>query len=166
MEAGEISKTESALAWDQEHDYAIDDTCDSQDLPADSGKLFFEKQSIARVKCSDAPVLTTITLITKGIKHCRRTHRYGARWIRSHAQRRQARMVLSPKTTRRNMLDSELPESLRRHLVRERQENSLTTDRQLDHTQFPDRPYYSKVAGEADICWFNWDFESFQERIW
>lgn len=76
--------------------------------------------------------------------------------------------ALSPRTTRRNMLATELTESLRRNLLRERQQKSSTANAVLKrrHTstdvanlkQYPDKPYMKKDnEKEIDYNPANWD---------
>lgn len=67
--------------------------------------------------------------------------------------------ALSPRTTRRNMLATELTESLRRHLLWERQHKSSTANAVLKrrHTshdvanlkQYPEKSYMGKAQGQA-----------------
>jgi hypothetical protein len=76
--------------------------------------------------------------------------------------------ALSPRTTRRNMLATELTESLRRNLLRERQQKSSTANAVLKrrHTstdvanlkQYPEKPYMKKDnEKEIDYNPANWD---------
>lgn len=79
-----------------------------------------------------------------------------------YGQQHQA--ALSPRTTRRNMLHTELTESLRRHLLWERQQKSSTANAVLKrrHTshdvanlkQYPEKPYMKKAE---DVNASSWD---------
>lgn len=71
--------------------------------------------------------------------------------------------ALSPRTTRRHMLATELTESLRRHLLWERQQKSSTANAVLKrrHTshdvanlkQYPERPYMNKADDANASSW-------------
>jgi len=71
--------------------------------------------------------------------------------------------ALSPRTTRRNMLATELTESLRRHLLWERQQKSSTANAVLKrrHTshdvanlrQYPEKPYLNKAEDANASSW-------------
>ena len=73
--------------------------------------------------------------------------------------------ALSPRTTRRNMLATELTESLRRHLLWERSQKTSTANAVLKrrHTshdvanlkQYPERPYMKKEDDEVNAS--SWD---------
>ncbi|KAJ9151317.1 hypothetical protein NKR23_g3181 [Pleurostoma richardsiae] len=73
--------------------------------------------------------------------------------------------ALSPRTTRRNMLSTELTESLRRHLLWERSQKSSTANAVLKrrHTahdvanlkQYPEKAYMNK--GDNDVNAGSWD---------
>lgn len=73
--------------------------------------------------------------------------------------------ALSPRTTRRNMLATELTESLRRHLLWERSQKTSTVNAVLKrrHTsqdvanlkQYPDKPYMKK--DDDDVNASSWD---------
>lgn len=73
--------------------------------------------------------------------------------------------ALSPRTTRRNMLATELTESLRRHLLWERSQKTSTVNAVLKrrHTsqdvanlkQYPERPYMKKE--DDDVNASSWD---------
>ncbi|EQL04039.1 hypothetical protein OCS_00238 [Ophiocordyceps sinensis CO18] len=77
--------------------------------------------------------------------------------------RASAQAALSPRTTRRNMLATELTESLRRHLLWERQQKSSTANAVLKrrHTshdvpnlkQFPEKPCLKKGEEDDAACW-------------
>ena len=88
--------------------------------------------------------------------------------------------ALSPKTTRRNMLGTELTESLRKHLLWERQQKSSTANAVLKrrHTahdvthlqQFPD-PELSLGSGEASKTnswnhYFDYGLGEYHQRGW
>ncbi|KKA26271.1 hypothetical protein TD95_000023 [Thielaviopsis punctulata] len=80
----------------------------------------------------------------------------------SHA-RAQAQPILSPRTTRRNMLSTELTESLRRHMLWERKQKSKTANAVLErrHTsqdvanlrQYPTAPYMDKKLDDDKANW-------------
>ncbi|XP_044716254.1 uncharacterized protein HRG_10428 [Hirsutella rhossiliensis] len=77
--------------------------------------------------------------------------------------RASAQAALSPRTTRRNMLATELTESLRRHLLWERQQKSSTANAVLKrrHTshdvanlkQFPEKPCLKKAEDDDATSW-------------
>lgn len=72
-------------------------------------------------------------LMMKGMRHptlkpIHEIPRSTAQPIVSHASHVQGQAALSPRTTRRNMLATELTESLRRHLLWERQQKSSTAN--------------------------------------
>lgn len=72
-------------------------------------------------------------LMMKGMRHptlkpIREIPRSSAQPIVGHASHIQGQAALSPRTTRRNMLATELTESLRRHLLWERQQKSSTAN--------------------------------------
>jgi hypothetical protein len=72
-------------------------------------------------------------LMMKGMRHptlkpIHEIPRSNAQPIVGHAQHIQGQAALSPRTTRRNMLATELTESLRRHLLWERQQKSSTAN--------------------------------------
>ncbi|KAI0022868.1 hypothetical protein F4780DRAFT_141298 [Xylariomycetidae sp. FL0641] len=80
-----------------------------------------------------------------------------------HQYRPQHQAALSPRTTRRNMLATELTESLRRQLLWERQQKSSTANAVLKrrHTshdvanlkQYPEKPYMNKNKDEVASSW-------------
>ncbi|KAJ4161670.1 uncharacterized protein LMH87_007696 [Akanthomyces muscarius] len=86
----------------------------------------------------------------------------------------------SPRTNRRNMLATELTESLRRHLLWERQQKTSTANAVLKrrHTshdvanlkQFPEKPCLKKSEDANAISWnqyFNKDaFDGYHSRGW
>ncbi|KAH6959710.1 hypothetical protein BKA56DRAFT_500961 [Ilyonectria sp. MPI-CAGE-AT-0026] len=88
----------------------------------------------------------------KGMRHptLKPIHKIPSQPIVSHAGHVHGQAALSPRTTRRNMLATELTESLRRHLLWERQQKSLTANAILKrrHTshdvtnlrQYPEKP--------------------------
>jgi hypothetical protein len=73
--------------------------------------------------------------------------------------------ALSPKTTRRNMLATEMTESLRRHLLWERQQKTQTANAVLKrrHTsqdvanlkQYPEKPFINRKADDINAS--SWD---------
>ena len=73
--------------------------------------------------------------------------------------------ALSPKTTRRNMLATEMTESLRRHLLWERQQKTQTANAVLKrrHTsqdvanlkQFPEKPFINRKADNVNASSWN-----------
>ncbi|KAF4334156.1 hypothetical protein FBEOM_12015 [Fusarium beomiforme] len=75
----------------------------------------------------------------------------------------QPQAALSPRTTRRNMVSTELTESLRRHLLWERQQKSSTANAVLKrrHTsqdvanlkQYPEKPYMKKSEDVNASSW-------------
>ncbi|KAK7413353.1 hypothetical protein QQX98_007797 [Neonectria punicea] len=72
-------------------------------------------------------------LMMKGMRHptlkpIHEIPRSSAQPIMGHAGHGQGQAALSPRTTRRNMLATELTESLRRHLLWERQQKSSTAN--------------------------------------
>ncbi|KAH7021635.1 uncharacterized protein B0I36DRAFT_34200 [Microdochium trichocladiopsis] len=81
---------------------------------------------------------------------------------RSKPQRTEA-IVLSPRTTRRNMLANELTESVRRQLLWERQQKTSTANAVLKrrHTshdvanlkQYPEKVHMNKEAAEPSMDW-------------
>ena len=89
--------------------------------------------------------------------------------------------ALSPRTTRRNMLATELTESLRRNLLRERSQKTQTANAVLKrrHTshdvanlkQYPERPFMKKEK-EVDTNPSSWDqyfqnpFAAHQAQAW
>jgi hypothetical protein len=91
--------------------------------------------------------------------------RSGAQPIMSNAQPIRHQAALSPRTTRRNMLATELTESLRRHLLWERQQKTSTANAVLKrrHTshdvanlkQYPEKPYMVKGKDEANSSSWN-----------
>uniref|UniRef100_A0A0D2YCE9 DUF3295 domain-containing protein n=1 Tax=Fusarium oxysporum (strain Fo5176) TaxID=660025 RepID=A0A0D2YCE9_FUSOF len=85
-----------------------------------------------------------------GLKPIHQVPRSSAQPIMTGPNQIQSQAALSPRTTRRNMLATELTESLRRHLLWERQQKSSTVNAVLKrhHTshdvanlkQYPERP--------------------------
>ncbi|KAK4128535.1 DUF1752-domain-containing protein [Parathielavia appendiculata] len=101
--------------------------------------------------------------------------------INVNATGMQGQCALSPRTTRRNMLATELPESLRRNLLRERSQRTVTQNAVLKrrHTsqdvanlkQYPEPPYMRKNKNvDKDVT--NWDqyfqnpFAQHQTQAW
>ncbi|KAL2262087.1 hypothetical protein VTK26DRAFT_2519 [Humicola hyalothermophila] len=88
--------------------------------------------------------------------------------------------ALSPRTTRRNMLATELTESLRRNLLRERSQKSSTANAVLKrrHTstdvanlkQYPEKPFMkNKEEGSDATSWdqyFKNPFAGYQAQAW
>lgn len=91
--------------------------------------------------------------------------RSGAQPIMTNAQPHRQQAALSPRTTRRNMLATELTESLRRHLLWERQQKTSTANAVLKrrHTshdvanlkQYPERPCMKKSSEEPNASSWN-----------
>lgn len=91
--------------------------------------------------------------------------RSGAQPIMSNAQPIRQQAALSPRTTRRNMLATELTESLRRHLLWERQQKTSTANAVLKrrHTshdvanlkQYPEKAYMGKAKEEPNASSWN-----------
>ncbi|KAH7027918.1 uncharacterized protein B0I36DRAFT_375562 [Microdochium trichocladiopsis] len=83
--------------------------------------------------------------------------------ITAHAQPIRHQAALSPRTTRRNMLATELTESLRRQLLWERQQKTSTANAVLKrrHTshdvanlkQYPEKVHMNKAADEPSTSW-------------
>lgn len=77
-------------------------------------------------------------------------------------------LAMSPRTTRRNMMSTELPESLRRHLLWERSQKSSTANAVLKrrHTshdvanlkQYPQQPHMKKVDDDVNASSWDQDF--------
>lgn len=77
-------------------------------------------------------------------------------------------VAMSPRTTRRNMMSTELPESLRRHLLWERSQKSSTANAVLKrrHTshdvanlkQYPQQPHMTKVNDDVNASSWDQDF--------
>ncbi|KAH9907494.1 DUF1752-domain-containing protein [Xylariomycetidae sp. FL2044] len=106
--------------------------------------------------------------------------RSSAQPIMSSAQA-QRQVALSPRTTRRNMLSTELTESLRRQLLWERQQKSSTANAVLKrrHTshdvanlkQYPEKAYMNKGKDEANASSWNQyfsreDFHGYHAQGW
>ncbi|RYP64616.1 hypothetical protein DL769_006616 [Monosporascus sp. CRB-8-3] len=91
--------------------------------------------------------------------------RSGAQPIMTNAQTHRQQAALSPRTTRRNMLATELTESLRRHLLWERQQKTSTANAVLKrrHTshdvanlkQYPEKVYMNKPKEDANTSSWN-----------
>ncbi|KAJ1328005.1 DUF3295 domain-containing protein [Microdochium nivale] len=89
--------------------------------------------------------------------------------ITVHAQPIRHQAALSPRTTRRNMLATELTESLRRQLLWERQQKTSTANAVLKrrHTshdvanlkQYPEKVHMKKVADEPNSTSWNHYFD-------
>lgn len=77
-------------------------------------------------------------------------------------------VAMSPRTTRRNMMSTELPESLRRHLLWERSQKSSTANAVLKrrHTshdvanlkQYPQQPHMNKCYDDVNASSWDQDF--------
>lgn len=77
-------------------------------------------------------------------------------------------VAMSPRTTRRNMMSTELPESLRRHLLWERSQKSSTANAVLKrrHTshdvanlkQYPPQPHMNKCYDDVNASSWDQDF--------
>jgi hypothetical protein len=107
-------------------------------------------------------------LMMKGVRPSplrpiREIPRSAAQPILVTANHTQQQAALSPRTTRRNMLATELTASLRRHLLWERQQKSSTANAVLKrrHTshdvanlrQYPERPYMTKSEDPNPSSW-------------
>ncbi|RYC80181.1 hypothetical protein BFJ63_vAg16935 [Fusarium oxysporum f. sp. narcissi] len=98
-----------------------------------------------------------------GVKPIHEVPRSSARPIMTGSNRIQPQAALSPRTTRRNMLATELTESLRRHLLWERQQKSSTANAVLKrrHTshdvanlkQYPEKPCMKKSEDVNASSW-------------
>ncbi|KAG7404248.1 hypothetical protein Forpe1208_v015664 [Fusarium oxysporum f. sp. rapae] len=115
-----------------------------------------------------------------GINPVHEVPRSNAQPIITGPQHIQPQAALSPRTTRRNMLATELTESLRRHLLWERQQKSSTANAVLKrrHTshdvtnvkQYPEKPYMKKSEDLNANSW-NQNFsqktvEGYHTRGW
>ncbi|OAA34479.1 hypothetical protein ISF_10011 [Cordyceps fumosorosea ARSEF 2679] len=99
---------------------------------------------------------------------------------RSSIQPTIAQAVLSPQTTRRNMLASEMPESLRRHILWERQQKTSTANavlkrRHASHDvanlrQFPEQPCLNQSEDANARSWnqhfITIAFDGYHSRGW
>ncbi|EGU88565.1 hypothetical protein FOXB_00917 [Fusarium oxysporum f. sp. conglutinans Fo5176] len=98
-----------------------------------------------------------------GLKPIHEVPRSSAQPIMTGPNHIQPQAALSPRTTRRNMLATELTESLRRHLLWERQQKSSTANAVLKrcHTshdvanlkQYPEKPYMKKSEDVNASSW-------------
>ncbi|KAF5006522.1 hypothetical protein FDECE_7090 [Fusarium decemcellulare] len=98
-----------------------------------------------------------------GLKPIHEVPRSSAQPIMVGPSHVQAQVALSPRTTRRNMLATELTESLRRHLLWERQQKSSTANAVLKrrHTshdvanlkQYPEKPCMKKSEDINASSW-------------
>ncbi|KAF5596946.1 hypothetical protein FPANT_4206 [Fusarium pseudoanthophilum] len=98
-----------------------------------------------------------------GLKPIHEVPRSSAQPIMTGPNHIQAQAALSPRTTRRNMLATELTESLRRHLLWERQQKSSTANAVLKrrHTshdvanlkQYPEKPCMKKSEDVNASSW-------------
>jgi hypothetical protein len=116
----------------------------------------------ASVESDDAAPL----MMKKGLKPIAEIPRSAARpIIQTTTNTTPHQQALSPRTTRRNMLASELTVSLRQHLLWERKQKSQTANAVLKrrHTahdvanlkQYPEAPYMTKEDGEATKSTWN-----------
>ncbi|KAI1141544.1 DUF1752-domain-containing protein [Hypoxylon sp. FL0543] len=107
--------------------------------------------------------------------------RSGAQPIMANPQNHHHQAALSPRTTRRNMLATELTESLRRQLLWERQQKTSTANAVLKrrHTsldvanlkQYPEKAYMSKGKDEPNSSSWNQyfsrdDFGGYHTQGW
>ncbi|KAI2621977.1 DUF1752-domain-containing protein [Hypomontagnella submonticulosa] len=107
--------------------------------------------------------------------------RSGAQPIMANPQTHLHQAALSPRTTRRNMLATELTESLRRQLLWERQHKTSTANAVLKrrHTsldvanlkQYPEKPYMAKGKDEPNSSSWNQyfsrdDFGGYHAQGW
>ncbi|KAJ6787631.1 hypothetical protein PWT90_10564 [Aphanocladium album] len=115
-----------------------------------------------------------------GLKPIIEVPRSSAQPIVAPANHVHAQAALSPRTTRRNMLATELTESLRRHLLWERQQKTSTANAVLKrrHTshdvanlkQFPEKPCLKQSEDANASSWnqyFNKDaFDGYHSKGW
>lgn len=115
-----------------------------------------------------------------GLKPIIEVPRSTAQPIVAPANHIHAQAALSPRTTRRNMLATELTESLRRHLLWERQQKTSTANAVLKrrHTshdvanlkQFPEKPCLKQSEDANASSWnqyFNKDaFDGYHSKGW
>lgn len=102
----------------------------------------------------DAPLMMKQGVRSSPLKPIKEVPRSAAQPITATASHSHLQAALSPRTTRRNMLATELTESLRRNLLWERQQKSSTANAVLKrrHTshdvanlkQYPEKPYINK----------------------
>ncbi|KAF5702235.1 hypothetical protein FMUND_13575 [Fusarium mundagurra] len=98
-----------------------------------------------------------------GLKPIHEVPRSGAQPIKTGPNHNQPQAALSPRITRRNMLATELTESLRRHLLWERQQKSSTANAVLKRKgqsqdvdnlkQYPEKPYMKKSEDVKASSW-------------
>ncbi|KAG7403563.1 Uncharacterized protein Forpe1208_v016162 [Fusarium oxysporum f. sp. rapae] len=98
-----------------------------------------------------------------GLKPIHEVPRFSAQPIMTGPNHIQPQAAMSPRTTRRNMLATELTESLRRHLLWERQQKSSTANAVLKrrHTspdvanlkQYPEKPCMKKSEDVNASSW-------------
>jgi hypothetical protein len=111
----------------------------------------------------EAPLMMKTTNRAGPLKPIKEAPRSVAQPILAQANQGHFQAALSPRTTRRNMLSTELTESLRRHLLWERQQKSSTANAVLKrrHTshdvanlkQFPEKPYMNKADDANSSSW-------------
>lgn len=119
----------------------------------------------------DAPLMMRRPMRGTPLKPINEISRTGAQPIMA-TNHGHAQAALSPRTTRRNMLATELTESLRRHLLWERQQKSSTVNAVLKrrHTshdvanlkQYPEKVYMNKNEDANASSWNEyWTKEAF-----
>ncbi|KAF9876106.1 hypothetical protein CkaCkLH20_06552 [Colletotrichum karsti] len=106
----------------------------------------------------DAPLMMKRGIRSSPLKPINEVPRSAAQPITATASHSHLQAALSPRTTRRNMLATELTESLRRNLLWERQQKSSTANAVLKrrHTshdvanlkQYPEKPYMNQNTNE------------------
>lgn len=114
------------------------------------------------------------------LKPIREAPRTAAQPIMTQGPSGHYQAALSPRTTRRHMLATELTESLRRHLLWERQQKSSTANAVLKrrHTshdvaklkQYPERPYMDKAEDANSSSWNQYftkeAFDGYHSKGW
>ncbi|KAH9225595.1 hypothetical protein K456DRAFT_1852077 [Colletotrichum gloeosporioides 23] len=96
--------------------------------------------------------------------------RSAARPITATAGHSHLPAVLSPRTTRRNMFATELTESLRQNLIRERQQKFSTVNAVLKRyptahdvanlKQYPEKVYFSKNVDSIEAHQYSYEYNS------
>ncbi|RKK10634.1 hypothetical protein BFJ66_g14425 [Fusarium oxysporum f. sp. cepae] len=109
-----------------------------------------------------------------GLKLIHEVPRSNAQPIMTGSNHIQPQAALSPRTTRRNMLATEVTESLQRHLLRERQDKSSTVNavlkrRHASHDvisleQYPERPCMKKIEDVNASSWNEYFSQEFIDR--
>lgn len=116
----------------------------------------------------DAPLMMKRGARAPPMRSINEIPRSGAQPIMTTTNGLQHQAALSPRTTRRNMLATELTESLRRHLLRERSQKTSTANAVLKrrHTshdvanlkQYPEKPFMKKEENKTnDVNASSWD---------